>query len=168
MVTFQSDGKIYDYVSSSRARSITDNVSGYASKKNYYKCASEAFKQVLTLLHGNRIAEPMKYFSFIVIGLMLSFVIVVGLVFSKWFNPLIKRRGKAKRIETGERIKGAVHFTMTDSRQRGWVIALEVFGRILIEILLRGGGSSDRSDRSGGSGRSSGGGRSGGGGSSRF
>ena len=173
-VTFQSDGKIYRYVSSSYARSITDNVSGYLSSKKYYKGASEAYRQVFEVLKGNRIAEPMKYISFIVIGLMLSFVIVTGLVFSKWFNPLVKRRGTAKRIEKGELINGRLDFHLTGSNPRAWVVFLKVIGRMVIEILFRGGSSDNR--RSGGGGYSggggggrSGGGRSGGGGgSSRF
>ena len=172
-VTFQSDGKIYDYVSRSYARSITDNVSGYASSGNYYRCAAEAFGQVLSVLRGNRIAEPMKYFSFIVIGIMRSFVLVVGVVFSKWLNPLIKHRHKAIRVEQGEYVVGDAQFTMIDIRPQEWVTALKGIGVALLYILgefFKGSSSSGSS--SGGSSRSSGGsscssgGRSGGGGGS--
>ena len=175
-VTFQSDGKIYEYVSRSYARSITDNVSGYASSGDYYSCASEAFSQVLSVLRGNRIAEPMKYISFVVIGLMLSFVIVVGLVFSKWLNPLIKRRHKAIRVEQGEYVVGDAQFAKIDSHPRAWVTILRGIGvailymflgflKALLKGLLSGGGSSGSS--SGGSSRSSGGSSRSSGGSSR-
>ena len=161
-VTFQSDGAIYSMVSSSYARSITDNVSGYASSGNYYQCAAEAYRQILTVLQGNRIAEPMKYISFVVIGLMLSFVLVVGIVFGKRFNPLIKiNNDKARLIGTGMLVTSKPVVTRTGTSQRVWVTIL----LILLRAAFSGGGSS-RGGRTSGGGGSSGGG--GGGGSSSF
>lgn len=162
-VTFQSDGAIYTMVSSSYARSITDNVSGYASSGNYYRCAAEAYDQILTVLQGNRIAEPMKYISFVVIGLMLSFVLVVGIVFGKRVNPLIKHNDdKARLINKGELVSGKPLVRQTGSTLRLWVQIL----LILLRSFAAGGGSSSGGGSSGGGGGSSGGG--GGGGSSSF
>lgn len=161
-VTFQSDGAIYTMVSSSYARSITDNVSGYASSGNYYQCAAEAYSQILTVLQGNRIAEPMKYISFVVIGLMLSFVLVVGIVFGKRVNPLIKKNDdKARMMGKGMLVTGKPNVKQTGSTLRLWVQIL----LILLRAFASGGGSRG-SGSSGGGGGSSGGG--GGGGSSSF
>ncbi|MBQ3284796.1 MAG: TPM domain-containing protein [Ruminococcus sp.] len=162
-VTFQSDGAIYSMVSSSLARSITDNVSHYASTGDYYQCAAEAYDQILTVLQGNRIAEPMKYISFIVIGLMLSFVIVVGIVFGKRVNPLIKNNDdKARMMGRGMLCTGRPNVKMTDSSMRLWVQIL----LILLRAVASSGGSHGGGSSGGGGGGSSGGG--GGGGSSSF
>ena len=163
-VTFQSDGTIYTMVSSSYARSITDNVSHYASSGNYYQCAAEAYAQVLTVLQGNRIAEPMKYISFVVIGLMLSFVLVVGIVFGKRFNPLIKQNDdKARLIGRGMLATDTPEVKCTDTSPRLWVTILLIF----LRAALSSGGSSS-SGGGGGGGSRGGGGGGGGGGSSSF
>lgn len=70
-----SDGAIYRTVTKSYAESITDNVYRYASKGNYYSCASEAFEQIHTLLAGRKIAQPMKYISNILLALILAALI---------------------------------------------------------------------------------------------
>lgn len=70
-----SDGAIYRTVTKSYAESITDNVYRYASKGNYYSCASEAFEQIHTLLAGQKIAQPMKYISNILLALILAALI---------------------------------------------------------------------------------------------
>ena len=163
-VTFQSDGAIYSMVSRSYARSITDNVSGYASSGDYYRCAAEAFEQIYQVLQGNRIAEPMKYISFAVIGMMLAFVIVVGVVFGKSFNPLIKRNeGNISAVGSGYLMTAAPSVRCTDTEPRGWVTVLLIILRI---FLSSGGSSSGGSSSSGGGGSSSGGGGGGGGGGS--
>ncbi len=75
-----SDGAIYKVITKSYADTITDNCYRYASDGEYYMCAEEAFREIHTLLEGNRIAQPMKYISntllAIVLGMMLNFVIV--------------------------------------------------------------------------------------------
>ena len=156
-VTFQSDGRINTIVNASYARSVTDNVSGFASAGDYYRCAAECFTQINTLLEGNRIAEPLKYISYVVIALMLSFVIVVGIVFSKRFNPLTKEnKDKARLQGSGSLFTAAPSVQKTGSETRGWVTFLWV----VLRLALSGGGSSGGS--SGGGGGSSGGGGSGG------
>ena len=58
-----SDGANYNTITSNKAYSITDNVYRYASRERYFDCAYEAYDEMLTLLGGNKIAEPMKYTS---------------------------------------------------------------------------------------------------------
>ena len=70
-----SDGAIYRTVTKSYAESITDNVYSYASKGNYYRCASEAFEQINTLLAGQKIAQPMKNISNVLLALILAALI---------------------------------------------------------------------------------------------
>lgn len=169
-VTFQSDGAIYSMVSRSYARSITDNVSGYASSGDYYRCAAEAYAQIHQVLQGNRIAEPMKYISFAVIGLMLAFVLVVGIVFSGGFNPLVKHNeGNISAVGSGYLMTAAPSVRCTDTEPRGWVVVLLIILRI---FFASGGSSSGGSSSSGGGGGGGGGGGSssggGGGGSSSF
>ena len=166
MVTFQSDGAIYSMVSRSYARSITDNVSGYASSGDYYMCAAQAYAQVYEVLQGNRIAEPMKYISYAVISLMLAFVIVAGVVFGRRFNPIIKHNNETARpLGSGYLLTGAPQIRCTNTEMRGWVKALLITLRILLAAAGSGGSSSGGRSRSGGGGSSGGGG---GGGSSRF
>lgn len=70
-----SNGSNYKTITNEKAEVITDNIYTYASKKQYYKCASEAFSQIYTLLQGGKIAEPMKYISNAVISVMLALLI---------------------------------------------------------------------------------------------
>lgn len=159
-VTFQSDGRIYSLVNPSYARSITDNVSHYASSGDYYSCASEAFFQVNRVLRGNAIAEPMKYISYVLIALMISFVVVVALAFSGLFNPLARKNPEqAKLVGSGELIQGAPTVKKLRTQTRAWV---RITGQVLLTILSSIGNSSSSG---GGSGGSSGGG---GGGSSSY
>lgn len=75
-----SDGEVYDIVTKSRAETITDNVYRYASNGDYYRCASEAYAQIYTILSGNAIAQPMKYISnallAILIALLINFILI--------------------------------------------------------------------------------------------
>lgn len=160
-VVFHADGAMYDAVNASDARSITDNVSEYASSKNYYTCAREAFDQVLMRLQGQTIAEPMKYTSYVVIGLMLAFVIVVGLAFGP-LNPLSKKnKHPAKIFGAGRLLASEPMIRKTGSSTRTWVSILWIF---LSSFSLGGGGSSGGGSSGGGGGSSGGGG----GGSSSF
>ena len=89
-ITFQSYGKINDAVTSSYARTVTDNVSHYATDENYYRCASEGFSQVYRLLEGERIAQPMKYLSYAMLSLMLGLLLSSLFVFGKRQNTVYK------------------------------------------------------------------------------
>lgn len=75
-----SDGDIYKTVTKTYANIITDNVYTYASKQDYYGCASKVFEQEYDLLEGRRIAQPMKYISnallAVVLALLLNYILV--------------------------------------------------------------------------------------------
>ncbi len=78
-----SDGQNYKVITSSKAEIITDNIYRYASNKDYYTCASEAYKQMNSLLAGYKISEPMRYRSNILIALVLGFFINFLVILSK-------------------------------------------------------------------------------------
>lgn len=88
-----SDGKNYDIVTRSKSYIITDNVYKYASNAEYYKCASEAFKQIGTLLSGGKISEPMRYISNIMLSFIISFFACFLIVLSR---TKIKKAKKAE------------------------------------------------------------------------
>lgn len=75
-----SDGTVYQTITSSYANTITDNVYRYASGKDYFRCANEAFQQIFALLQGNRIAQPMKYISNALLAVILALLLNFGLV----------------------------------------------------------------------------------------
>ncbi len=75
-----SDGAIYRTITSSYADTITDNVYRYASHEDYCTCASKAFEQVYSLLSGQKIAQPMKYISNLLLALILAALINYFLV----------------------------------------------------------------------------------------
>ena len=70
-----SNGENYNKITDAKAETITDNIYEYASDKKYYECAKEAYKQMLTVLEGGKIAEPMKYISNGVLAVMISLFI---------------------------------------------------------------------------------------------
>ena len=70
-----SNGENYKKITSEKAETITDNIYQYATDKKYYQCAKEAYKQILTVLEGGKIAEPMKYISNGVLAVMVSLFI---------------------------------------------------------------------------------------------
>ena len=89
-LTIQSYGNINQSVTDSLARSITNNVSSYATSKNYYTCAKTAFEQINTVCEKKHISEPLKISGYVVISLMLGLIIAIGVAFSKRQNPLIR------------------------------------------------------------------------------
>ena len=93
-----SQGTMYNYIGSSYANSITDNVSSYATKGKYYECAVSAFKQMYDVSSGGRISEPMKFVSFAVLSLMLGLIIVLCIAFSKRHNPIRKKLDYDKNL----------------------------------------------------------------------
>ncbi len=77
-----SDGENYNVITNAKATIITDNIYQYATDEEYYECASVAFSQILTLLEGGKISEPMRHISNILISLtaafFVSFIIVLA------------------------------------------------------------------------------------------
>ena len=70
-----SAGNNYKVITQNKADIITDNIYQYASSKEYYECAAEAFSEIKTLLDGGKIAEPMRYASNVVISLVIGFLL---------------------------------------------------------------------------------------------
>ena len=69
-----SDGDNYKIITSAKANIITDNVYTYASRGDYYGCASKAFEQVNILLDGGKISEPMRHISNVLISIVIAFL----------------------------------------------------------------------------------------------
>lgn len=88
-LTIQSYGEINGLVNDSLARSITDNVSKYASSQQYYVCAKNAFEQILAVCEQKYISEPLKISGYVVISLMLGLILAIGIAFSRRHNPLL-------------------------------------------------------------------------------
>ncbi len=72
MIYIYSNGKNYETITTEKAEIITDNIYQYATDKEYFKCASEAYSQIYTLLQGGKIAEPMKYISNAILAVMIA------------------------------------------------------------------------------------------------
>lgn len=80
IIWLESSGRIEDTVTRSYALTITDNTYQYASKGDYFNCANTAFEQILTLLEGRAIAQPMKYISNALLALAIALLINYFLV----------------------------------------------------------------------------------------
>lgn len=89
MLWIHSDGAVYRTVTKSYAETITDNVYRKASAADYYGCAVEVYGQIFTLLEGDRIAQPMKYISNILLAMILALLINYAVVcyFTKMKKP---------------------------------------------------------------------------------
>jgi uncharacterized protein len=74
-IYIHSNGAVYNTVTTSYANVITDNVYKYASKSDYFTCASTAFGQEYSLLAGRRISQPMKYISNALLALVIAILI---------------------------------------------------------------------------------------------
>lgn len=68
-----SDGTNYNIITNHKAEIITDNIYKYATNKDYYTCAYDAYDQIETLLEGGKILEPMRYISNIVVSIVTAF-----------------------------------------------------------------------------------------------
>lgn len=77
-VTATSAGGLDKIITSAKCNIITDNIYRYASSGNYYKCASEAYKQMNQLLSGGKIAETMKHVCNAILSIMLSLFFTYG------------------------------------------------------------------------------------------
>ena len=82
-LTIQSYGDINKFVTDSIARSITNNVSPYATYQKYYECAKDAFSQINTVCERKQISEPLKVSGYVVISIMSGLLIAVTIAFSK-------------------------------------------------------------------------------------
>lgn len=142
------DGAVYRTITESYADTITDNVYRYASRGDYYECASRAFEQAAVLLDGYRIAQPMKYVCNALLALILA--LLVNFVLVNLFS-------RARKTEEKELLAHTLnYFSNTDP-----TVCYQSQNRVYDPRTS--GHSGGGGGRGGG-----GGGRSGGGGGHRF
>lgn len=101
-----SEGAMRKTITSGRCNSITDNTYIYATSGHgydYYTCAYKTFEQVLTLLQGGKIAQPMKHICNLLLALILAMLINYFIVMSF---------AHAKKPSNGELLSGL--FTKVD------------------------------------------------------
>lgn len=72
IIYIYSEGAVYRTITTAKANTITDNVYKYASRKEYYECAEEAFNEINILLEGGKINEPMKYIANTILSLVIA------------------------------------------------------------------------------------------------
>lgn len=70
-----SDGKNYDVLTKAKANVITDNNYKSLSNADYYEGARNTFAQIISILSGGRIAEPMKHISNAILAILLGMLI---------------------------------------------------------------------------------------------
>ena len=92
-----SDGAIYSTITKAKANTITDNIYRYASKGDYYGCATEAFSEMKELLAGRKIAEPMKNICNAILAVLIAMLI---------FFIIIKSVSSARSASMSEMIEG--------------------------------------------------------------
>ena len=149
-----SDGNNYNIITTNKAYSITDNVYRYASRAEYYECASNAFKQIYALLNGYKIFEPMRYIS-------NGFISIILAAFINFF--IVMYKSKLKASGATEILKGCkVKFDITNIHPH------QIGTRKVYSPQSDSGGSGFGSSGGGFSGGGGGGGSSGGGGGHGF
>lgn len=154
MLYIYSVGDVYKVITKAYANTITDNVYRYASDGNYYKCATETFGQIFTLLEGDRIAQPMKYISNALLAMILALLVNFGIV-----NHFTKIRKPSE----DEILKNVEVYFNCSKPMAELVNQTKIYDPV---SSSSGGGSGGRS--SGSRSRSSGGSRRSGGGGHRF
>lgn len=146
-IWIHSDGEIYNTITTSYANTITDNVYSYASREDYFTCASKGFNQINTLLEGKHIAQPMKYIS----NALLS--IAIALLINYFLVMMLSRSRKAS---TSQLLDGIFSKTEIKNARADFVKQTRRYS------------PQSRSSSGGGGGGRSGGGGGGGGGGHRF
>ena len=80
MLYIKNNGAISKTVTNAYSNTITDNIYKYASNGDYYTCASTAFSEILILLEGGKIAQPMRFISAalfaLILGLLINYLLV--------------------------------------------------------------------------------------------
>ena len=72
------DGEAHKTITNSHAYTITDNTYVYATEsygRDYYTCSYETMEQILALMEGRRIAQPMKYICSALLAIILALLI---------------------------------------------------------------------------------------------
>ena len=153
-IWIHSNGEIYKTITESYADTITDNIYTYASKKEYYNCASKAFEQELALLKGSKIRQPMKYTSNILLALIIALFANYGIV---------RLLTKQKKPKSKQLISGAFVHQAFNGTQFQFINQTRVYSP---PSSSSGGSSGGGGSSSSGGGGSSGGSGGGGGGHS--
>lgn len=86
IIQIASAGDVYKVITKGYANTITDNIYKFASKGDYYGCASSAYKQEYTLLEGGRISRPMKHITNLLVALTVA--IILNYLFARYQRRL--------------------------------------------------------------------------------
>ena len=96
---------------------ISDNVYRYASREDYAGCARETFRQIASVLQGEKLRTPMKYASNALLAVIMA-VLAAFLLISGWIRKeqavsmptVIKAAGAgAATVILGSTLKKVVH-----------------------------------------------------------
>lgn len=143
-IWIESDGAIEKRIDKDYAEVITDNIYRYATEGDYYECGRQAYVQILTLLDGGRIAQPMKYICNGLLAISLALII----------NFLIMRAQASSRgVSMNARMDAAYHYCDLEDSKIVFLHKTKVYSP-------RSSGSSGGGGGGGGGGGSSGGGHS--------
>lgn len=71
----KADGKLSRTITDSYCDTLTDNVYRYATRGDYYNCASKLYGQTRRVLSGGTIAQPMKYISNALLAVILALLL---------------------------------------------------------------------------------------------
>ncbi|SFG53480.1 TPM domain-containing protein [Oribacterium sp. WCC10] len=159
-IYIHSDGEMFKVINRARALTITDNAYRLAGKGDYYGCANLVFDQMIRVINGERIAQPMKYTSNAVLAIIIALLMNFGLL-------VFSRRSYAKEMKTEEVLMHAMNSFVVGA-------SVEAFIRQTKQYVSHSSGSSGGSHHSSGGSHSSGGfhssggGHHGGGGGHRF
>lgn len=104
------DGNALKTITKDRAYTITDNTYIYATSSrnyDYYTCTYKTLEQILTLMEGGRIAQPMKYICSALLALIIALLLnyFIAMFLSK------PRKADAKQVLSGM----YTQFTMHDA-----------------------------------------------------
>ena len=158
-ICIHSDGEVYEHITNDKAETITDNAYRAAGRGEYYACAVLAFEQILKVLEGGRIAEPMKYTSNAFLAIILALLMNYGLL-------SFSRKRYTKVIKSDEVLVHTVNSFVLGACVEQFLRQTKKY--IPPSSSSGGGGGSHRSGGGGGFHSSGGGGHHGGGGSHRF
>lgn len=96
-----SDGDLYKkYITSSRAREITDNAYTYATDGDYYGCAEKIFQQIEQVQHGGSIFSPIKIVNNLLLSFSVSLTVVCFIVYKdRTLNSRLGKRAAAPETD---------------------------------------------------------------------
>ncbi len=70
-----SDGKVHDAITDAKSLTVVDNVYTMASRGDYAGTADKVFSQCVSLMRGERIAQPMKYICNALLAIIIGMVV---------------------------------------------------------------------------------------------